>query len=63
MSFQIRVVSSPDLIQHVHHFQYNAWENTHAILKAIRAGVGFGSGTKTKIKGNWLELITAEGKG
>ena len=35
----------------------------HAILKAIRAGVGFGSGTETKIKGNWLELITAEGKG
>ena len=37
----IIVVSSPDLIRHVYHFQYN--------LKAIRAGVGFGSGTETSI--------------
>ena len=32
------LVSSPDLIWHVYHFQY----------KAIRAGVGFESGTVTK---------------
>ena len=37
------LVSSPDHIWRVCHFQYNA----HAILKAIRTGIGFGSGTET----------------
>ena len=37
------LVSSPDLIRCVYRFPYNA----RAILKAIRAGVGFGSGTET----------------
>ena len=37
------LVSSPDLLWCVDHFQCNA----HMILKVIRAGVGFGSGTKT----------------
>ena len=34
----------PDLIWCVYHFWYNS---PRAILKAIRAGVGFGSGTET----------------
>ena len=37
------IVSSPDLVRHVYRLQYNV----RAILKAIRAGVGFGSGTET----------------
>ena len=41
----IVLVSSPDLILCVYHFQYNTW----AILKAICAGVGFGPGTETGI--------------
>ena len=40
------IVSSPDLIRCVYHFQYNAQE-PRTILKAIRAGVGFGSETET----------------
>ena len=39
------LVLSPDLIRRVYRLQYNVWENT--ILKVIRAGVGFGSGTET----------------
>ena len=37
------LVSSPDHIRRVYHFQYNV----HAILKVIRTGIGFGSGTET----------------
>ena len=37
------VVSSPDLIRRIYRFQYSPC----AILKAIRAGVGFGSETET----------------
>ena len=40
------LVSSPDLIRRVYRFQYNM-QKTRAVLKAIRAGVGFGSGTET----------------
>ena len=36
------VVLSPDLIWRVYRLQYNT------ILKVIRAGVGFGSGTETR---------------
>ena len=42
--FQSVLVSFPDLIRRVYRLQYNA----RAILKAIRAWVGFGSGTETK---------------
>ena len=42
------MVLLPDLIQHIHHFQYNA-RKTHAILKVIHAGVGFESGAETKL--------------
>ena len=41
----IVLVSSPDLILCVYHFQYNTW----AILKASCAGVGFGPGTEIGI--------------
>ena len=37
------IVLSPDVIWRIYCFQYNV----QAILKAIRAGVGFGSGTET----------------
>ena len=40
------IVLSPDLIWRVYRFQYNTQE-LRAVLKAIRAGVGFGSGTET----------------
>ena len=42
MMVEDMLVSSPDLIRHVYHFQYSM------ILKAICARVGFGSGTETK---------------
>ena len=38
---------SPDLIRCLYRFQYNALPSPRSILKAIRAGVGFGSGTET----------------
>ena len=51
------LVSSPDLIWRVYRLQYNA------ILKAIRAGVGFGSGTETRkcytcMNDTWLYQVT-----
>ena len=36
------LVSSPDFIHHVYHFQYN-------VLKVIHAGVGLGFGTVTTV--------------
>ena len=39
-------VLSPDIIRRVYRFQYNAWENA-CDSEAIRAGIGFGSGTET----------------
>ena len=44
------IVSSPDLIRHIYRFQYNA--RPGAVLKAIHAGVGFGSGTETSLMMN-----------
>ena len=44
-SMTVHLVSSPDLIRRVYCFQYNA----RVILKATRAGVGFGSGTETTV--------------
>ena len=40
------LVLSPDFIWRVYRFHYNTQE-LRAVLKAIRAGVGFGSGTET----------------
>ena len=39
------IVLLPDLIQHIHHFQYNV-RKTHTILKMIHAGVGFELGLR-----------------
>ena len=51
------MVSSPDLIRRVYCFQYNPC----AILKAICAGVGFGSGTETspgnEVIGMWFKGV------
>ena len=44
-SVQANLVPSPDLIRPVYRFQYDVC----AILKVISAGIGFGSGTETKV--------------
>ena len=46
----VQVVLSPDLIRRIYRFQYNALENPCTLLKAIHAGVGFGSGTETSVQ-------------
>ena len=51
---QINVVLSPDLIRRVYRFQYKT------VLKPICAGIGFGSGTETKISeqcSKWSKLL------
>ena len=62
--YSMSLVSSPDLIRYAYRFQYKAWEKDTecAILKAICAGVGFGSGTETSMSHTVYEYTTKAGE-
>ena len=53
---RVHVVSSPDLIWRIYRLQYNA-PPLHTILKVICAGVGFGSGTETRVHDDIIFIV------
>ena len=54
ITLSLTLVLSPDLIQHVYHFQYNTM-----VLKVICTGIGFGSGIKTSLTPEKVTIIHA----